>query len=678
MLKSDKQLEGHSLFLPLHQINIDQSLSKEWLLSNTRGGYSCSTVTGCNTRRYHGLLTGSLNPPANRILALANVYETITIDNKEHGLADFEFVHHYPEKPNFMQGFHKDIGVHFEYQIGSIELTKSVYMMPDADVIAIVYDFVDAFEEIKFSVRPLVSLRDFHHLRRSGGREFTAEDTEQGLLIRSNEDVGSLLMSTPDMYFEQSPQWWNEFLYRKERERGQDCIDDVYSPGVYRCTFENSTQIVLWASFGNDEYIETIPDFEIDTVIDALRLEEKELTSRARKKNNDTLALLYTAADQFVVERTINNKPSTTILAGFPWFLDWGRDAFISLPGLLLATNRFDKAASVLTTFAAAVDKGMVPNRFDDYNNAPHYNSIDASLWFVHSAFEYVRQSGDEETFDEKLMPAIAKIVKSYHDGTRDNIHADTDGLITGGDSETQLTWMDAKCDGVVFTPRYGKAVEINALWYNALCSLADHIASRSEGKYDFTADAETYLKMAMKVKDSFTSLFWNAELGYLNDCILPDGTVDSSLRPNQTWAVSLPFSPLPSQMQKSVIEVVGENLLTPYGLRTLSPKDSRYCHYYAGAQFDRDRAYHQGTVWPHLIGPFIEGWLRVNSFSTESREQANSFLAPLLEHLKHDACLGSISEIFDAEPPHYPRGCFAQAWAVAEVLRCYKLINNA
>ena len=666
------------MFLPLHQLNIDQCLSKEWLLTNSRGGYSCSTVTGCNTRRYHGLLTGSLNPPANRILALANMYETITINNNEHGLAQFEFVHHYPQKPDFMQGFHKDIGVHFEYQIGSIELTKSVYLMPDSDVVAIVYDFVDVYDEVKFSVRPLVSLRDFHHLPRAEGRSFSVNDTEKGIVVRQEGyDTGSLLMTSPDMYFEQEPQWWYEFLYRKERERGQDCIDDVFSPGEFKCEFDSGTRIVIWASFGNDEYIENIPDFEIDTVVDALRLDEKELTKRARKKNNNVLALLDTAADQFIVERKINDKPSTTILAGFPWFLDWGRDAFISLPGLLLATKRFDKAASVLTTFAAAVDKGMVPNRFDDYNNTPHYNSIDASLWFVNSAFEYLRTSCDDTTFNEKLMPAIAEIIKHYHDGTRDHIHADTDGLISGGDSETQLTWMDAKCNGVVFTPRYGKAVEINALWYNALCSLAHHIEQQPSGKYDYTADADTYLQMAAKVKDSFVAAFWNHDLGFLNDCILPDGTVDSSLRPNQTYAVSLPFSPLPVEMQKSVIEVVGENLLTPYGLRTLSPKDPRYCHYYSGAQFDRDHAYHQGTVWPHLIGPFIEGWLRVNHFSAESREQANSFLAPLLEHLKHDACLGSISEIFDAEPPHYPRGCFAQAWAVAEVLRCYKLINN-
>ena len=677
MLISDKNIKGDGLFVPLHEINIDQCLNKEWLLTNNRGGYSCSTSTGCNTRRYHGLLTGSLNPPANRIVALANLYETVTIDGQEYNLDDFEFLHHYPDKPEHLKGFHKELGAHFEYQFGSIEITKSIYMMPDADVVAIVYEFSDVFDEIKFSARPLVSLRDFHHLKRAADRKFDVELTDQGVTIEAvNEDTGNLLMNTSEMWFEESEQWWNEFMYRKEKERGQDCIDDTFSPGVFNCTIDTSKRIVLWASFGTKEDIANIPDFEIDTVIDALKLEQKELTAKTRKKNDDTLALLNMAADQFVVERTIKGKKSSTILAGFPWFLDWGRDTFISLPGLLLATERYKKAASVLTTFANAVDKGMIPNRFDDYDNSPHYNSIDASLWFVHSAFEYYKQSGDRDTFSQTLMPAIAQIVKYYHDGTRDNIHADEDGLISGGDPDTQLTWMDAKCGGVTFTPRYGKAVEVNALWYNALCSLADYL-DQKEGHYEYCADAATYHQMADKVKDSFCKEFWQPELGFLNDCILPDGTPDSSLRPNQTYAVSLPYSPLPIEMQKKVIEVVGENLLTPYGLRTLSPRDPRYCHYYAGQQFDRDRAYHQGTVWPHLIGPFIEGWLRVHSFNSESREQAKSFLAPLIEHLKHDGCLGNISEIFDAEPPHNPRGCFAQAWAVAEVLRCYKLING-
>ena len=677
MLLSNNTKDAKTLSMSISDKKIDELLEKEWLLANSRGGYCCSTVTGCNTRRYHSLLTGSMNPPASRIVALSSVFESVTVNSKEFILSEFEFAQQEPSTPGLLRNFYKDIGAHFEYQLGSIEITKSVYIMPDTDAVALVYDFEDVYEEIQFNVRPLVAMRDFHALRRSD-RSFSTELLGEGIIISAcNEDTGKLFMKTENMYFNDDQQWWYNFMYRKESQRGQDCVEDLFSPGAFKCKIEGPTRIVLWASFGNDNNIEDSVDVDLDIMLDNLCLHQKELSRPAKKTKDETFEMLCSAADQFVVERQINSQPASTILAGFPWFLDWGRDTFISLPGLLLETERYEQAASVLTTFAGAVSKGMIPNRFDDYNNTPHYNSIDASLWFVHAAFEYVRKSGDEKTFDEKLLPAIAEIIKSYHDGTRDNIHAEPDGLISGGDPDTQLTWMDAKCGGIAFTPRYGKAVEINALWYNSLCSMAEYLSKQPIDKYDFVGDMNLYKKMAKKVRISFCSAFWNRETGYLNDCILPDGTIDSSLRPNQVYAIALPFSPLPIEMKKSILEAVGEKLLTPFGLRTLSPDDARYCPIYIGEQMNRDRAYHQGTVWPHLIGPFIEAWLRTNSFSKTSKAQANSFISPLLNHLKNDACLGSVSEIFDAEPPHKARGCFAQAWGVAEVLRSYRMINR-
>jgi predicted glycogen debranching enzyme len=361
--------------------------------------------------------------------------------------------------------------------------------------------------------------------------------------------------------------------------------------------------------------------------------------------------------------------PTTTILAGYPWFMDWGRDAFIALPGLLLSTERYDDAASVLTTFAAAAEDGIIPNRFDDYNDLPHYNSIDASMWFVNAAFEYVKASGDENLFRSKLLPVIRWIIDCYSQGAKFGIHADTDGLITGGNAETQLTWMDAKCGSEVFTPRYGKAVEINALWYNALCRLTDYFRSKDDDA------ASQYMRMANEVSANFARVFWNEANKCLYDCILPDGTTDASIRPNQIFAVSLPFSPLSVAQQKAVVEAVHNYLLTPYGLRTLNTQDIRYQGKYTGPQFDRDRAYHQGTVWPWLIGPFIEAHLRVGDFGKKSRKEAAAYLRPLLEHLAEDACIGSISEVFDGDFPHHPSGCFAQAWSVAEVMRAYLLI---
>jgi len=313
----------------------------------------------------------------------------------------------------------------------------------------------------------------------------------------------------------------------------------------------------------------------------------------------------------------------------------------------------------------------MIPNRFDDHSDTAYFNSVDASLWFINAAFQYLKTVGDSETFAQQLLPTIRWIIDRYHNGTRFDIRADTDGLITAGNDETQLTWMDVKYDGVAFTPRCGKAVEINALWYNALSHLAQFYAGHN------IEDAERYKSMANKVAAAFCELFWNETTGYLNDCILPDGSPDASLRPNQIFAVSLPFSPLSDRQAKSVVDTVQKNLLTPYGLRTLNVQDSRYKGKYTGPQRQRDEAYHQGTVWPYLIGPFVAGYLKVNNFSRKSKRRAAEFVKPLMQHLTEDNCLGQLCEIFDGDPPHQPRGCFAQAWSVAELIRACHLIYS-
>ena len=349
-------------------------------------------------------------------------------------------------------------------------------------------------------------------------------------------------------------------------------------------------------------------------------------------------------------------------MAGYHWFADWGRDAFIALPGLLLTTKRTDEAKEVLATFAAAVDQGMVPNRFDDYGGEPHYNSVDASLWFINAAYQYLLTTTDEQTFNNLLRDKIAQIIDAYHHGARFHIHADDDALISAGDPDTQLTWMDARCNDISFTPRFGKPVEINALWINAL-----RIMERTA---DSPQEKQRYATLAEKAQTSFRKLFWNETNQCLNDCILPDGAVDDAIRPNQIFAVSLPFSPLLEDQQKAVVNIVRQELLTPYGLRSLSPCDGRYHAFYSGDQFHRDSAYHQGTVWAFLIGPFLEAYLKVHQHSQPAQDQARQMLQPLLQHLTNDACLGSVSEIFDGDFPHWPKGCTAQAWSVAELLR--------
>jgi len=717
--------------------SIEDLLSKEWLLTNNRGGYASSTIVGCNTRRYHGLLIGSLNPLANRIMALANCLEMVILKNgssrKVFNLSTFEFNGKFaPEGFRYIKRFRRDAGVHFDYQLApasggvvipakaGIELTKSVYLLHDADTVALVYNFTSIGasnlqkkcktgtreEPIEFVLRPFMGLRDFHALQKSYAPLCSAW-VGDGLSIRHDvPDSCELFLSCSSMSFKKDQQWWFNFVYRNDRERDQDFTEDLWSPGFFKCRLNSTAKIVFWATLRapvlqrdpilqKDDETKTLGnryepesavgglDIDFEAVHDDLHRHQESIIRKAKNVKRDTqhairdtrYEILCLAADQFIAKRQIDDVSGdnhrVTVLAGFPWFADWGRDAFVSLPGLLLSTGKFDEAKSVLTTFAQAADEGMIPNRFDDYSDTAYFNSIDASLWFINAAFQYLYSTGDRETFTQQLLPTIHWIIDSFHNGTRFGIRADADGLIIGGNDETQLTWMDAKYDGVVFTARYGKAVEINALWYNSLCQMAQFYAGRDTDK------TKHYKSLSDKVATSFSDLFWNETVGYLNDCILPDGSIDASLRPNQIFAVSLPFSPLPPHQQKCVVDVVEKHLLTPYGLRTLNVQDGRYRGKYTGGQRQRDEAYHQGTVWPYLIGPFVEAYLKVNDFSRKSKRKSAEFIQPLMQHLTEDGCLGQVCEIFDGDAPHKPRGCIAQAWSVAELIRAYQLINS-
>ncbi|MHC5138709.1 MAG: amylo-alpha-1,6-glucosidase [Planctomycetota bacterium] len=648
---------------------LDELLKKEWLLTNNRGGFSSGSIIGCNTRRYHGLLVASQHPPANRIAALSNCLETITSQDGEFSLSNFEFDRAVcPDGYTHLLEFRRDTGAHFGYETPIADLTKSIYLLPDSDIVAIVYDFTTVRQPFEFSIRPFAAMRDFHAMGHFGRDLSSVWDGSRLSIRNGSTDTGQLVLRCESMRFDQTPQWWYRFFYRTERQRGQDCFEDLWSPGCYQQSVAAPGRIVLWAGLlDDDQSHETMSKMELETAIDAIRLHQKQWTQSCPVQDSAEQKLSI-AADQFVIERTIDDEQTPTILAGFPWFLDWGRDTFISLEGLCLNTGRSDVAWGVLKTFARAVSEGMIPNRFDDYGQCPHYNSIDASLWFVHAAFRYLRKTKNTAHFSHKLLPAVKWIMDSYRKGTRFGIHADTDKLITGGDVNTQLTWMDAKYDGISFTPRYGKAVEVNALWYSNLCELTEYYRGKNEEAAKF------YSLLAEQVRHSFQVQFWNDNRDCLNDCILPSGKPDTSIRPNQIFAVSLPHSPLLSAQQKSVVEVVQRELLTPYGLRTLSPSDPRYKAQCTGPQSRRDAAYHQGTVWAFLIGPFAEAYLKVHSFDPTAKRQCRTFLSKLLEHLDNDACLGSISEIFDGDAPHHPRGTFAQAWSVAEVLRARQM----
>jgi predicted glycogen debranching enzyme len=665
-------LQGPDITLEIKDAAIESLVEKEWLLTNSRAGFSSQTLAGCNTRRYHALLVGSQNPPACRIKALANCLETIGVGKDEYSFSCFEFDKAFhPQGYQYLRRFRKDVGIHWDYELPVAKITRSLYLMPDSDTIALIYQFSQVKKDFDFSIRPFAAMRDFHCLQKASNGLYSLWN-DHDISVQSNGNLdGKLTLFSDMMRFEQMPTWWNRFFLRQEQRRGQDCMEDLWSPGVFRCHINNPVRIVLWAAFTeSSESHPALDTLEADITIEDLRLRQKELLKNSNP-SQPVQQQLFLAASQFVVERTIGGQTTPTVIAGYPWFLDWGRDTFISLEGLCLCTGRHETAAGILQTFARAVSEGMIPNRFDDYGQDAHYNSVDSSLWFVHAAFAYLYYSGDRPTFASTLLPAVKWIIDSYHHGTRFDIHADKDSLMSAGNADTQLTWMDAKNNGVVFTPRYGKAVEINALWYNALRNLESYYQDKN------IEQAAFYHTTAEEVKKNFARLFWNEKANCLYDCILPDGTEDASIRPNQILAVSLPHSPLNIQQQALVVGVVQGHLLSPYGLRTLSPVDQRYVPYYGGDPFQRDAAYHQGTVWPWLMGHFVEAYLRVYEFSNDAKSQCAQFLEPLLTQLTEDGCIGSISEIYDAEPPQRPKGCFAQAWSVAEVLRAWTLIHK-
>ena len=697
MLTLQRTGEAAGVSLSIAEQDFESLLAREWLLTNGRGSYASSTIAGCNTRGYHGLLIGSLRPPVNRIMALSACLEIVRSGQEAFTLSSFEFADKLsPASAGALGRFRRDTGVHFDYELEKIDMTKSVYLVRDTDIVAIVYDFTRVQEPVEFTTRPFVGLRDFHSLQKSGAPLASRPGPAANAVLVCNDtpDGCSLLLRCPSAHYQEDPQWWFNFTYRAEQERGLGFTEDLWAPGFFKYRIDAPTKIVLWASLHPSTAVresERSMDTDIDAVCEDLRRYQENLLDsrcssggslkaegfgacpeRSRRDGQYRVSrMLRLAADQFVTQRQVNSKCETTVVAGYPWFADWGRDALISLPGLLLTTGRFGEAKSVLTTFAAAAEEGMIPNRFDDNGGNAHFNSVDASLWFINAAFQYLHATSDSKTFTQELLPTIRWIIDSYCKGTRFGIHADADGLITAGDEQTQLTWMDAKCDGVAFTPRYGKAVEVNALWYNALM-LMETFELQHGG-----AEPHPTISTAQRVGTSFCELFWNEDKGYLNDCILPSGSIDDALRPNQIFAVSLKFSPLSVYQQTAVVAAVQERLLTPYGLRTLSPDSPGYKGRYSGPPRQRDEAYHQGTVWPYLIGPFVEAYLKVNEFSPQSRKQAAEFIQPLLRHLTEDGCIGSISEIFDGDPPHKPKGCIAQAWSVAELIRACQLISS-
>jgi predicted glycogen debranching enzyme len=662
---------------------LEPHLSQEWLLTNGLGGFAASSVVGCNTRRYDGVLVAATLPPVGRVMALNRFGEILKFadDDRllEFSINQFAEGFH-PRGDQYLRRFTLEDTARWEYDVEGIRVVKELQILWMKNVAAVRYTIEPprggAGRKLELSLLPFMSLRDFHGTRRAVGEQFDVSTGERHVQVSSHSHRHLTRVWSDDRgaRFVESPDWWYGHKYATETDRGLDDTEDLFTPGRFVAEISGPTTVTLWVGLeaGTYDWDEELTRRREATAAacalpENLRPREgapAELCEPGRAAS-PVLKRLARAANDFVVyRRNPDGSDGTSVIAGYPWFADWGRDTFISLPGLLLTTGRFAQARQVLSVFARYVSDGMIPNRFDDYSNEPYYNTVDASLWFVHAAHEYLRLSRDRATYEAVLLPACRKIIDGYRHGTRFGIHMDErDALITQGDEHTQLTWMDAKCGGVAFTPRQGKPVEINALWYNALRLMNEN-------------------ELADRVRANFGAAFWISPFRGLADVVTDAGggagapgtkisyQRDTSLRPNQIFAASLPHSPLNDDQKHAVVEVVRRELLTPVGLRTLARGDPKYIPRYFGPPTQRDAAYHNGAIWPWPIGAFLEAYLKVNGRSAQAVEQARQWLRPLVDHMGNAACIGQISEIFEALEPHRPVGCPAQAWSVAEVLR--------
>lgn len=627
--------------------------SREWLETNGIGGYASGTLSGANSRRYHGLLVAAARPPLGRMVLLSKFEESLIIDGERYELSCNRYPGAiYPEGYKYITGFRLDPYPVWTYEVAAMTVERSVFMLHGENSTVIRWKAVNAVgKKVEIELKPLLAFRDHHHLRQWHD-DFVSCQVSKGIVsIRPESDGQTLYLAHSSAELEHQGHWYRDLEYPIERERGFDHHEDLYQPFSLR--FDLTSDAVVIAST------------EIRNAADAMLHERSEIARRTdliTKAGFDDAFCnqLACAADQFIVSR----GDGKTVIAGYPWFSDWGRDTMIALNGLTLVTGRPEIAKSILLEFSKHISEGMLPNRFPDVGETPEYNTVDATLWYFEAIRAYVEKTDDDDLVRGDLYEKLVNVIEWHIRGTRYGIHVDTDGLLFAGEPGVQLTWMDAKIGDWVVTPRTGKSVEIQALWYNALCVMAD-LAER----FGDTDGRHMYTNMAAAAKASFNGQFWNDGEDCLFDVI--NGLErDAAVRPNQILAVSLPYSMLDEDKARHVVIKVESDLLTPIGLRSLSPRDRNYVPVYKGSPVERDAAYHQGTVWAWLIGPFIDAYRRVHRNSPDANDRVVQFLDGLKTHLSAEGMVGQISEIFDADPPHAARGCPAQAWSVAELLR--------
>ncbi len=647
---------------------LDAALDREWLVTNGLGGYASGTVAGAHTRRYHGLLVAALEPPRGRTVMLSRIDEEIVVDDRTFYLGTNEY-HDGTINPNGYIHLEEcrveDAIPTFTFNVPDARLTKTIWMENGQNTTYLRYTLAEDSRPATLRAALFVTYRSFHH-ETIGTPDwvFGVAETERGLEINAFQGARTLrVRASSGARFIQTGVWYWRYLHRRERDRGLDCLEDLYSPGLLTCALQPGDSVTIQASA---EDWGAMPNDFADA-LDRRRARQRKLWAAIPLSTQiSEMRDLVVAADQFVVSaptgRHHDEGRATGIIAGYHWFDEWGRDALIALPGILLETGRPSDARSLLRRYAGLVDHGMLPNRIPDEIQTPAFNTIDATLWFFQALDRYLRATRDDSLLAE-VFPVLEDVYRWHQDQTRFGIQVDTDGLLEGGAPGVQLTWMDAKVGDWVVTPRRGKPVEVNALWYNALRMLDDW--SRHLG-----GSTSRYREAAAQAYESFNERFWYAEGGYLYDVVDGENGDDPSLRPNQVLAIGLVYPTLDPRRWESVLHHVDRHLLTPYGLRTLAPESPEYRGQYLGDQRDRDAAYHQGTVWPWLLGPYADACKRAG----RDVSTLKSALGDLLR-TSGDVGLGTISEIFDGNAPYKPAGTIAQAWSVGEVLRAWRRI---
>jgi predicted glycogen debranching enzyme len=660
--------------------HFETAIKKEWLITNGLGGYASSTVLGINTRKYHGLLVAALHPPRDRRVFLTKLDEDVSIENDVYRLGTNEFQDgFFPRGYGLLKEFSVSPFPKYVYALPNVEVQKTIFMSYGKNATITLYSISNGKSfDVKLQVFPIINGRYFHSVtnRSELQVEFVQKQDDAKVEVRLESSQSVLMMTATDGHYFARGKWVERMYLREEAYRGESCFDDCYQPGYFRTSVKagESKDFAIVAIAGEDvggarETLAEMPS----TTIDVTTLCEEEASrcenllmgfygTHRTLPSNSWLDWLVLATDTFIVNG--GSEGQRAVIAGYHWFQSWGRDTFISLPGLVLVPGRFEYARRILLSFGKYCRQGLIPNFVPEQAEQPVYNTVDATLWFVNATLQYLKYTGDFRFVKEQLWETLKSIVENHVKGTSFNIRVDTDGLLSHG---PQLTWMDATIKGEPVTPRAGKAVEIQALWYNALKTaelLAHNFGENNE--------AEKHAQMADRTRKSFAEKFWNEEKGCLFD-VVSQFESDGSLRPNQILAVALDFNMLESGRNKKVVDVVQRELLTPYGLRTLSGNDLRYVGVYAGDRQSRDKAYHNGTVWPWLLGPFATAFLKTRGYTDSAREYAlKSFFVPLFAEGIFQAGLGTLGEIFDGDPPHACRGCIAQAWSVAEPFRAY------